>query len=282
VAVPPSAGKEPDAFIARVHRQAGISVDAKGVIWTSRAPVELYRAPERLALPARDARESLARAAMDAPDTARALGYLQLAGKVEYTADPIATAVERLEADREAVLVLSRVQERRVREELGKRSQLDAEVRERGRLVIAEDAYRERVEHRQRSAVAGHRVEEHVPVGRGIVVAEETWASPELTRSLSVAAESHLVVSPPSRVVAEEAQAFADQHRRAEQLQEALDRSRLAEERGVALAVRNEPQLEAARRSAQQADLARQMSRQRSLEAEEAAPAMEAQVDAER
>jgi hypothetical protein len=281
VAVPPSAAKEPDAFIARVHRQAGISVDAKGITWTAKTPAEPTRARERLALPARDPRETLARAYMDEPDTARALGYLQLAGRVEYTTDPMARAVERLEADREAMLVVSRAQERQAREELGKRSQLEADVRERGRLVIAEDAYRERVEHRQRSAVSGHRVEEHEPVGRGIVVAEEAWASPELTRSLSVAAESHLVAPPPHRVVAREAQAFAHQRRGAEQLQEVLDRSRSAEERGVALAVRDEPQLEAARRSAQQAELAHQMSRQRSLEAEEAAPAMEAQVEAE-
>jgi hypothetical protein len=115
VAVPPSAAKEPDEFIARIHRRAGISVDAKGVIWTSKPPVEPYRAPERLALPARDAREALARAYMDDPDTARALGYLQLAGRVEYTADPMIRAIERLEADREAFLVVSRVQEQRVR-----------------------------------------------------------------------------------------------------------------------------------------------------------------------
>jgi hypothetical protein len=83
-------------------------------------------------------------------------------------------------------------------------------------------------------------------------------------------------------MVAQEAQAFADQRRRAEQVQQVLDRSRSAEERGVALAVRSEPQLEAARRSALQAELAEQMSRQRSLEAEEAAPAMEAQVEVER
>jgi hypothetical protein len=59
VAVPPSAAKEPDEFIARVGRQAGISVDANGVVWTTEAPVERRQAPDRLALPARDARESL-------------------------------------------------------------------------------------------------------------------------------------------------------------------------------------------------------------------------------
>jgi conjugative relaxase-like TrwC/TraI family protein len=283
VPVPPSAAKEPHEFIARIHRRAGISVDAKGVIWTSKPPVEPYRAPERLALPARDAREALARAYMDDPDTARALGYLQLAGRVEYTADPMIRAIERLEADREAFLVVSRAQEQRAREELGKRGDLQADVTERGRVVIAEDAYQHRVEHRQRRGAEGHRVEDEVPVGRGIVVAEEAWASPELTRSLSVAAESRLVSPPPGRVVAEEAQAFADQGRRVEELQAILDRSRSAEERGIALAVRREPQLEAAQRSIQQAELALQMSRQRSLEAEAEAPAMEAQpVEAER
>ncbi|MBO0883060.1 MAG: hypothetical protein J2P17_22540 [Mycobacterium sp.] len=50
-----------------------------------------------------------------------------------------------------------------------------------------------------------HRVEEDIPVAGGIVVAEHAWASEELSRSLSVAAESHLVSAPPSRMVAEEA-----------------------------------------------------------------------------
>jgi conjugative relaxase-like TrwC/TraI family protein len=282
VAVPPTAGKEPDEYIARLHRQAGISVDARGVVWTAKAPAESSPARHMLALPARDPRESLARAAMDAPDSARALGYLQLAGKVEYAADPMARAVERLGADREAVLVVSRTQEQRAREELAKRTQLQADVGTRGRLVIAEDAYQRRVEHRQRSAVEGHQVEEEVPVGRGIVVAEEAWASPELTKSLSVAAESHLMSPPPGRVVAEQAQAFVDRERKAEELQAILDRSRSAEERGVALAVRREQQLKAAQRSAQQAELAQHMSHQRSLEVEEAAPAAEAQTEAER
>jgi hypothetical protein len=283
VAVPPSAAKEPDEFIARVHRQACISVDAEGIVWTAKAPVEPQRAPERLALPARDPRETLARAYMDGPDTARALGYLQLAGKLEYSPDPMATALDRLEADREAVLVVSRGQEQRTREELGRRTQLEADVQERGRLVIAEDAYQQRVEHRQRNGAEGHRIEEDLRVGRGIVVAEEAWASPELSRALSVAAESHLVSVPPGRVVAEEAQAFAVQGRRAEELQAVLDRSRSAEERGVALAVRCGPQQEAAQRSAQQAELAQHLSRQRSLEAEAEPPAMEAQqVEAER
>jgi hypothetical protein len=98
--------------------------------------------------------------------------------------------------------------------------------------VFAEDAYQQRVEHRQRRGAEGYRVEDGVPVGRGIVVAEEAWASPELTRALSVAAESQPVSPPLGRVVAEEAQAFAEQHRRAEQLQAILDRSRSAEERG--------------------------------------------------
>jgi conjugative relaxase-like TrwC/TraI family protein len=282
VAVPTSAAKEPDEFIARVHRQAGISVDANGIVWTTKAPVEPARTRERLALPAQDARESLARAAMDAPDTGRAMGYLQLAGRVEYSSDPMASAIERLEADPEAVLVVGRAQEQRAWEELGKRSQLEADVRERDRLVIAEDAYQQRVEHRQRIGAERHRVEEEPRVGRGIVVAEEAWASPELSRALSVAAASQLVSPPPGRVVAEEAQAFAEQHQRAEQLQELLYRSRSAEERGVALAVRRDPHREAAQGSAQQAELAQQISRQRSLEAEEAAPAIEAQVEAER
>ena len=77
-------------------------------------------------------------------------------------------------------------------------------------------------------------------------------------------------------------QAFVDRERKAEELQTALDRSRSAEERGVALAVRREPQLEVAQQSTRQAELAHQMSHQRSLEAEEAAPARVAQVEVER
>jgi hypothetical protein len=122
---------------------------------------------------------------MDAPDTACALGYHQLAGKAEYAAHPMVRAIERLEADHEAVLVVGRAQEQRAREALGNRGRLGADVREHGRLVITEDAHEQRIEHRQRSGAEGHRVEEEVHVGRGIVVAEEAWASPVVSACAS-------------------------------------------------------------------------------------------------
>jgi hypothetical protein len=237
---------------------------------------------EHLVLPAHDQVETVGREHMATPDTPRALAALQLAGRVEYAEDPMARAIERLEADREAVLVVERAQEQRAWEELGKRAELEADLRERGRLVVAEEAHHQRVEHRlgieagvrerqdageltaeeaaERLTRHDRHAEEDVPVPRGIVVAEEPWASPELARSLSVAAESHLVSPPPEPAVEKETRAIV------ERAQADLEAGQSAEQLELTSSYR-ESQLEAERGGADRARV-RELARQNTLEAE--------------
>jgi hypothetical protein len=194
------------------------------------------------ALPGRDQVESLGRRHMQDLDTSVALGFYQFAGRVDYSPEPMARAIALLAADREAVLVLGLGQVGRAQSELASHAELRADVEARGRLVDAETAYAERIRRREREQPAAWLVE-HGAVPRGIVVADEAWASPELTRALSVAADSHLVSPPPSRIIAEEANA--------QERQMVEDRQRATAER-----------------SAQQAERARHAAHQRGLEAE--------------
>jgi hypothetical protein len=284
------------------HNRAIVELDdGRRASVYSAAPLEIVRparepclgpgapgAAEDLVLPAHDPRETLAREYMATPDTSRALAQLQLAGRVEYAEDPMARAIERLEADREAVLVVERALQQRALEELGKREELEADVRERGRLVIAEEAHQQRVEHRagievglrereeagdlttkevaERLTRQDREVEEDVPIGRAIVVTEEPWASAELTRSLSVAGESHLVSVPPSPMIQRETAAIIEQHRQAE-----LEAGQGAEQLELSPAGYREPQPEAERHGAEQSDRVRNLARQNTLEAEIAA-----------
>jgi hypothetical protein len=177
---------------------------------------------------------------------------------------------------------VERAQEQRAWEELGKWVELEADVRERGRMVVAEEAHQQRVEHRvgieagvrerqeageltpeeaaERLTRHDRQAEEDVPIRRGIVVAEEPWASPELARSLSVAAESHLVSPPPEPAVEKETRAIV------EKAQADLETGEGAEQLELTSTYR-EPRLEAEMGAAEQARV-RELARQNTLEAE--------------
>jgi len=95
-----------------------------------KVPERRPRRTERAArsFPSRDLVESMGRHYLEQADTPKALANYEVAGKVEYTADPMARAIERLEADRHAVLVAMPDQMERVRSELSRRSELAADV----------------------------------------------------------------------------------------------------------------------------------------------------------
>src|SRR5215472_4687701 len=105
--------------------------------------------PPPNALPARDLAEDAARGYIERIDTVQALALYEFAGRLEYSADPIARAVERLATDSEAVLVLNKGQAELARTELQKQPELAADVEKRSRIRDPELAYQERVQRRE-------------------------------------------------------------------------------------------------------------------------------------
>jgi hypothetical protein len=180
------------------------------------------------ALPARDLAEDAARGYIERIDTVEALALYESAGRLEYSADPIARAVERLATDSEAVLVLNKGQAELARSELQKQPELAADVEKRSRIRDPELAYQERVQRREvwqaQTAPAPTPRVEPGAIGRGYVVADEPWASPELTKAVSVAADTHLITTRPRPFIAKAVQAEADRLR--------IARAQLLAERG--------------------------------------------------
>jgi hypothetical protein len=181
-----------------------------------RQPRRAERAPQ--SFPCHDLVESMGRPHIEYMDTPKALANYEVAGKIEYTADPMARAIARLEADHEAVLVLNPSQWECARAELARRPELAADVEKRSRLVDADAAYAERQRRReewvQRQTTPARRARvEPGTIPRAYVVADEPWASMALTRAASVAAESHLVTSPPRPIIAEQTAAEVERIR---------------------------------------------------------------------
>jgi hypothetical protein len=186
-----------------------------------KVPERRPRHTERAArsFPSRDPVESIGRHHLEQADTPKALANYEVAGKVEYTADPMVRAIERLEADRHSVLVVMPGQMERARSELSRRPELAADVERRRRLVDAEVAYQNRL-HRREAWTAHHSdrpdVIAHVEpdaIRRAYVVADEPWATQELRRATSLAAESHLVTTPPRQIIAEQTAAEVERIR---------------------------------------------------------------------
>jgi hypothetical protein len=158
------------------------------------------------AFPARDPWEGMARHQIETYNSVRGLAYYRVGGRLHEAADPAVRAAELLAGDSEAIVVVpDEVQEHRLREALGRliAVQRDHEASDpwSGRIVQASPAYDDRVQRRARwlQQLEQHQQRTaHLPepgaVPRAYVVATEPWASPALTRGLSVAAESHLVV----------------------------------------------------------------------------------------
>jgi hypothetical protein len=201
------------------------------------------RAPQ--AMPARDPVESVGRMHVEWRNTVPALAYYQTAGRLDYAADPAVQAVERLANDPSAaVVVTDHKQELRVRDELARRPELADRVSRQGRLLKADVAYNERQQRREQwieakqSAALKARVEPGV-VPRAYVVAPDRFATSELTRALSVAAESHLITPAPGPWEREqidhraaEIQAGLEARQRAEATRQASEAAHLAYERG--------------------------------------------------
>jgi conjugative relaxase-like TrwC/TraI family protein len=234
-----------EASLATGRRQAPRTV---AMARNSHPPADM-RGPQRQprrpspALPARDAMESLGRGHMEAHDTARALAYYRAAGRLYEADDPAVEVAELLAADEKAIAVVQNDdQERRLREALAAQQLIQTSPaneadRWSGRIVLADHAYNRRLQRRgewleamepQRRSFA------HMPepgaIPRVYVMAAEPWASSALTRAVSVAAESHLVVPHlrpglAQKVAAEEASMKAAQE------DQARERSRKRAER---------------------------------------------------
>jgi conjugative relaxase-like TrwC/TraI family protein len=211
-----------------------------------RRPAE--RAPS--SLPARNYIEDFGRSYLAQRETVRAFAYYELARHVEYVEDPMARAVERLAADPAASLVVSMEQAERARAELAKRPELADDVEKRNRLVEAERAYQERAQRseswcrqqHERYKAEGRRerwVEPGV-IPRAYVVADEPWASTELTKAVSVAAESHIITRPQRPWMAQQIQGEAE---------------RIRQERLQCIEERREQQAEQARHAARMREL---------------------------
>lgn len=227
-----------------------------------RRQAERDRRASPRAMPAREAKESVARAAIEDGRIAEGVGRYRSTGRLAYSADPEQRVVELMAKDREAVIVVSSAeQERRVREEMARRPEL-AGASEAGRVVQAERAYEERHARREQWWEAnrdtpGWQLERPEPevVSRAYVIADrltEEWrTSVELTKALSVAAESHLVTRPPKQQLEEKITAAYERQQAAESARGAEETVRRREEgrgayyqRGVKPEVQHEVQRE--------------------------------------
>ncbi len=225
---------------SRVHEQAAPGSSAAAN--TSKSPRAARLSP---ALPARDAWEGMARHQLEAVNSARGLAYYRLGGRLYEADDPAVRVAELLTGDAEAVAVVQdEDQDRRVREALTLQTTLPSpshgqeEADQRAdRIVRADPAYESRVQRREAWLQAREPNDErsaHMPepgaIPRAYVVATEPWASGALTRAVSVAAESHLVVPHLRPGLASSVDAEAAQIRAAQE-EQARQRSREQAER---------------------------------------------------
>src|SRR5262249_34867200 len=107
------------------------------------------RAPERLPmpLPARDLAESVL-GRRESHEATTSMGYYQMAGRLEQTADPAARAVELLAADPRAVVVAATPELWRQVRERAEAARLSLDHEGQSRLLEGEAAYRARLERR--------------------------------------------------------------------------------------------------------------------------------------
>jgi conjugative relaxase-like TrwC/TraI family protein len=166
-------------------------------------------APQRRseALPAHDPAESVARHHLETVDTVRAMALFRIAARLHEADDPAARLAQLLVSDPEGVaIVQDDDQERRLRQALALTPEQRHGVAEdgdrwAGRIIRADAAYDSRFANRQEWLEAmdpDQRQFAFMPepgaISRAYVLADEPWASPALTRAVSAAADSHLVV----------------------------------------------------------------------------------------
>jgi conjugative relaxase-like TrwC/TraI family protein len=209
-------------------------------------------APDRKVLPARDPVEQAGRRLMEHDEAQRALAHYEAAGRLDYAADPAARAVERLAADPDAVVVVSRQQqERRVRQAIEEHPQLGREGATADRVLRAETAYAERSSRRKvwLSAKSNEALKARVEPGvapRAYVVGADRLATGQLSKALSVAAESHLVMEAPEAAeklrIEEQAAAIRAGHDRPSEFERALEAADAAGVRSARVAAQQTPQ----------------------------------------
>jgi conjugative relaxase-like TrwC/TraI family protein len=188
------------------------------------------RAPEPLVrpLPARELTESVL-GRREVGEVTTSLGYYQAVGRLEQTADPAARAVELLAGDPQAVVVAATPELWRQVREQAEAAGLPLDRDGQPRVLQGEAAYQARQQRRaawqaEQPKEGRHLMEPDV-IERAHVVTDDPWPSTALTRAVSVAAESHVVMPQLRPAIAQEVTAEA------ERLQTAMA-ARAEEQRG--------------------------------------------------
>ena len=173
------------------------------------------RAPERLPmpLPARDLAENVL-GRRESHEATTSMGFYQATGRLEQTADPAGRAVELLAGDPQAVVVAATPDLWRQVRERAEAAGLPLEHEGQPRVLQGEAAYNARLQRREAWQAEQPREHRHLmepgTVERAYVVTDDPWASTALTRAVSVAAESHVVVPELRPGLAQEVNAEAD------------------------------------------------------------------------
>jgi conjugative relaxase-like TrwC/TraI family protein len=231
-------------------------------------------APDRKVLPARDPTEQAGRRLMEHDEAQRALAHYGAAGRLDYAADPATRAVERLAADPDTVVVVTgQDQERRVRQAIEQHPQLAGDRAAVERVLRAETAYAERSSRREAwlSAKSNEALRARVEPGvapRAYVVAADRLATGQLSKALSVAAESHLVMEAPEAAerqrIEEQAAAIRTGLDRPSEFERALEAAEAASVQSGRVAEQRSGALQHAER---QAELARELAYESGREA---------------
>jgi hypothetical protein len=173
------------------------------------------RAHERLPmpLPARDLAEStLGR--RESHEATTSMGYYQATGRLEQTVDPAGRAVEELARDPQAVVVAATDDVWREVRERAEAAGVPLEHEGKPRVLQGEAAYNARLERREAWQAEQPKEHRHLmepgAIERAHVVTDDPWASTALTRAVSVAGESHVVVPELRPGLAQEVNAEAE------------------------------------------------------------------------
>ncbi|HEY7201966.1 MAG TPA: hypothetical protein VIC57_17220 [Candidatus Dormibacteraeota bacterium] len=172
------------------------------------------RTPERapIPLPARDLAENVL-GRREPREAMTSMGFYQATGRLEQAADPAGRAVELLAGDPQAVVVAATPDLWRQVREGAEAADVPLEHEGQPRVLQGEAAYNARLQRREAWQAEQPRERRHLmepgTIERAYVVTDDPWARTELTRAVSVAAESHVVVPQLRPALAEEVNAEA-------------------------------------------------------------------------
>jgi conjugative relaxase-like TrwC/TraI family protein len=172
------------------------------------------RTPERapIPLPARSLAENVL-GRREPREAMTSMGFYQATGRLEQAADPAGRAVELLADDPQAVVVAATPDLWRQVRERAEAAGVALEHEGQPRVLQGEAAYNARLQRREAWQAEQPRERRHLiepgAIERAYVVTDDPWARTELTRAVSVANESHVVVPQLRPALAEEVNAEA-------------------------------------------------------------------------